>query len=136
MLFYDLTHLILRNVQNTNLQTMSINSVFCNLRINFCFDQQEKSPKMIQIIVWLIIIDLGWLMLFFVICRLWFLNPVFCKFQNKACFNQQNKPNYDLTNCQWFRVVLYNIKILHNLQKKTSHILFIKTPPGNIISGY
>ena len=43
--------IILHNFQSTNLQTKSKNPVASNLQIKACFDQQENTSKIIQIII-------------------------------------------------------------------------------------
>ena len=49
--------IILHNLQNTNLQTLPENSILCNFQIKSCLNQHNK------------LIDLGWPILFCVICR-------------------------------------------------------------------
>ena len=76
--------IILHNLQNTNLQTVLKNSVFCNFQIKACLNQHThththtpthththtQKHKKINLNYYLIIIsDLGWLILFCLICR-------------------------------------------------------------------
>ena len=66
---FQMTYIILHNFQNINLQTVSKYPVPYNLQIKPCLDQQENPLKIIQMILQLIISDLGWLALFCIICK-------------------------------------------------------------------
>ena len=68
-LWFTATYIILHNLQNKNLQTFLENSVLCNFQIKACLNQHNRSRKLIQIIMQLVICDLGRLILFCVICR-------------------------------------------------------------------
>ena len=56
--------IIFHILQNTNLQTLLETSILFNFQIRACLNQHHKSKKLILIIVYLIISDLGWLILF------------------------------------------------------------------------
>ena len=61
--------IIFHILQNTNLQNLLETSILFNFQIRACLNQHNKSKKLILIIVYLIISDLGWLILFCVTCR-------------------------------------------------------------------
>ena len=58
---------ILHNFQNRNLLTLPENSILCNIQIKACFNQHRIPKKLIQIIMYLIVSDLGWIIVFSVI---------------------------------------------------------------------
>ena len=93
-------------------------------------------------IMQLIIYDLGWLVLFYMICRTQIcrlsLKINFLQFSIKSMLEsaqQINKTDLDyyVTNHQWFRVAYI---ILCNLQNTNSQILLTKTPLVNPITDY
>ena len=112
---------------------MSKNSVICNFHIKGSLEQQENPSKIIQMIILLIISNLGWLVLFCIICRTQIcrlcLKTRSQQFLNKSMLEsaQQTKKidlNYYAINHQWFRVTYI---ILSNLQNKNWLILPTKT---------
>ena len=118
---------------------MSKNSVICNLHIKGSLEQQENPSKIIQMIILLIISNLGWIALFCIIygtqtCRLC-LKTRSQQFLNKSMLEsaQQTRKidlNYYVINHQWFRVTYI---ILCNLQNKNWLILPTETPPGYLV---
>ena len=118
---------------------MSKNSVICNFHIKGSLEQQENPSKIIQMIILLIISNLGWLVLFCIICRTQIyricLKTRSQQFLDKSMLEsaQQTKKidlNYYAINHQWFRVTYI---ILSNLQNKNWLILPTKTPPGYLV---
>ena len=51
------------------MQTLLENLILSNIQIKTSFNQHNNSRKLIQIIMQLVISDLGWFILFWVICR-------------------------------------------------------------------
>ena len=110
---------------------MSINSVLCNLHIKRSLEQRENPSKIIQMVILLIISNLGRLVLFRIICRTQIcrlcLKARSQQFSNKRMLEsaQQTKKidlNYYVINHQWFRVtyvILYK-KLADHAYKDTS----------------
>ena len=68
-LWFRVTYIILHNLPNKNLQALLESLILCNFQIRACLNQHKNSKKLIQITMQLVISDLGWLILFCVICR-------------------------------------------------------------------
>ena len=126
-------------MKKKTIRRLSKNSVICNLHIKGPSEQQENPSKIIQMIILLIISNLGWLVLFCIICRTQIcrlsLKTRSQQFLNKSMLEsaQQTKKidlNYYVINHQWFMVTSV---ILCNLKSKNWVIFPTKTPPGYLV---
>ena len=126
-------------MKKKTIRRLSKNSVICNLHIKGPSEQQENPSKIIQMIILLIISNLGWLVLFCIICRTQIcrlcLKTRSQQFLNKSMLEsaQQTKKidlNYYVINHQWFMVTSV---ILRNLKSKNWLIFPTKTPPGYLV---